>query len=65
MPIPQDVGEEVWIIPSNKSRSLLEPLQRQELFNLKIGKYVGPNPWGQASICFYIMLVHLQLELWT
>ncbi|KAL1269755.1 hypothetical protein QQF64_032044, partial [Cirrhinus molitorella] len=37
MPIPQDVGEDVWIIPSNKSLSLLEPLQRQELFNLKIG----------------------------
>lgn len=48
-----------------QNHSLLEPLQRQELFNLKIGKYVGPNPWGQANICFYIMLVHLQLGLWT
>jgi len=65
MPIPQDVGEDVLIISSNKSHSLLEPLQRQELFNLKIGKYVGPNPWGQANICFYIMLVHLQLGFWT
>lgn len=64
MLIPQDVGEDVWIIPSNKSLSLLEPLQRRELFNLKIRKNVGPNPWGQANICFYIMLVHFQLGLW-
>lgn len=65
MPIPQDVGEDVWIIPSNKSHSLLETLQRRESFNLKIGKYVGPNPWGLANICFYITLVHLQLGLGT
>lgn len=58
MPIPQDVGEDVWIIPSNKSLLLLEPLQRQELFNLKIGsmwaQILGAEPISAFISCLFI-----------
>lgn len=49
---PHDVGEDVWIIRSNKSHQPLEGLQSLALFNLEIVRHVGPSSWDQAKHSF-------------